>query len=365
VPPSRTEPADIRVVAVGVDRYHAGPAWSLTGPVEDSLRFVRFFLAQGIPAPNVTLLTSPVAGDAPDGVVRRPADRATVREVLVREVASARQSTLFVVWGGHGHVDREHRRRLFYADATDEDAVDLDLDSLLRRYASALVPKLNRQVWLVDACQTHESAGGLRTTGHETFAAGAPIDGRSQDVIFAAGVGQPAANLNSRRTGLFSREVLSLLESDGLAVLDQPESLLTALRDRFTALRNDGLTAQVPTYLWHRSLLGDESYLLDPLPRPRTAPGVPLPVFADLVEALLSVPEFQSPNEREHILSLLSGNVRSVIHRGGTARADAVGILQTCLRRPDGLRELGAAIGSVAGEEAAAVFRNAAEQLNR
>lgn len=367
MPPPLPDPADIRVVAVGVDRYDAGAAWSLSGAVEDSLRFVRLFLGWGVPPENVTLLNSPQTGEAPHGVVRRPADRATVRDTLVREVPAARQTTLYVAWGGHGHADAENRRRLYYADATSEDAVDLDLDSLLRRYASDRVPHLDRQLWLVDACQTHDRAGGgFPVSGHETFAAGAPVDGRAQDVIFAAGVGQPSTNLDVRRTGLFSREVLRLLESTGPALLQQPEELVSALRRRFSALRDQGLTAQSPTYLWHRNLLGDEGLLLDSRPAPRSPrTEVSLSALAHLVEALLSVPEFHRPNEREHILSLLGGNLRSVIERGGTARADAVGILQACLRHPGGLAELGGAIRTVAGDESANRFRDASKELRQ
>lgn len=112
-------------------------------------------------------------------------------------------------WGGHGFVDTGRRRRLRYADARAAELGDLDLDSLLTTFASDLVPGLNQQVWLVDACQVHESTA----FGHETFRHGKPVAGRVQDVLFAAGVGQAAANLRVRRTGVFSREVLRVLES--------------------------------------------------------------------------------------------------------------------------------------------------------
>ena len=200
---------------VGIDRYGDTPNWDLAGPVADAVRFVEWFRSVGVPAERITLLASPADGPppAPDGVEVLPADRATVREVLVRRPPRMPQRTLFVVWGGHGYVDVNRRRRLHYADTTPDDPLDLDLDALLTRFASTSVPGFDRQYWIVDACQVT----GPNRGGHETFDAGDPVRGRAQDVLFAAGFGQPAMDLGPERTGVFSREVLRILEADGPA----------------------------------------------------------------------------------------------------------------------------------------------------
>ncbi|GAB3932261.1 hypothetical protein GCM10027614_01080 [Micromonospora vulcania] len=271
------DPRDVQVVGVGIDRYAAGSDWSLVGPVDDAIRFARRFVARGVPPEQVTLLLAPEPepGAVPPGVVVRPADRATVRDVLLRELPTRRQSTLHVVWGGHGYVDVGRHRRLYYADATATDAGALDLDSLLATFASDLVGAFDRQLWIVDACQLHDRPQGLRSPGNETFPAGEPVAGRTQDVLFAAGLGQAAANLRVRRTGLFSREVLRLLESGGTDWLDDPALLVAALRERFAELRASGLAGQTPTYLWYRNALGDEGLVLGRSQAGRPVPSAP------------------------------------------------------------------------------------------
>ncbi|MEU7841418.1 hypothetical protein AB0B39_10630 [Micromonospora sp. NPDC049114] len=364
------DPRDVHVVVVGIDRYAAGPEWSLAGPVDDAVRFARWFVAQGVPPGQVTVLSSPDPG--PDalapGVVRRPADRATVREVLLRDLPARRAPILYVIWGGHGQVDTGRHRQLYYADATVTDAGSLDLDAMLASYASDLVPACDRQVWIIDACQLHGRSDGAHVPGSETFPVGAPVVGRQQDVLFAAGLGQAAANLGVRRTGLFSREVLRLLDGGEAGGLAQPERLMALLRERFVALRANGLTAQTPTYLWHRNALGDEGLVLHGPAAgsaPPPAPASPSPaLLGPFVEALLEVPEFLRPNDREEILSLLRGQVYAAIRRSSAARLDAISVVRTCLRYPGALSELVEAVRFFATDEAAmARVENAATRL--
>lgn len=353
------DPRDVHVVTVGIDRYAAGDEWSLTGPVDDAVRFAAWFVARGVPPDQVTVLLAPDPGpDAlPPGVDRRPADRATVRQVLMRELPGRPGSVLHVVWGGHGYVDTGRHRRLYYADATATDSGALDLDSILATFSTDVVPGFDRQVWIVDACQLHERPQGLRAPGTETFPVGDPVPGRRQDVLFAAGVGQAAANLRVRRTGLFSREVLRLLEDGDGGRLADPERLVTALRERFDQLRADGLTAQTPTYLWYRNALGDEGFVLSRSGSGRpaaTASASPSPAaLAPLVDALLDVPEFLRPDDREEILSLLRGPVRAAIRRNSAARLDAISVVRTCLRYPGALSELVEAVRFFASDDEA------------
>ncbi|WP_052745061.1 caspase family protein [Micromonospora sp. HK10] len=355
------DPREVHVVAVGIDQYAAGREWSLVGPADDALRFARWFVARDVPPGQVTVLSSPCPGpDAvPPGVVLRPADRATVREVLVRELPARQASTLYVIWGGHGYVDTGRRRRLYYADASATDPASLDLDSMLATFASDLVPTFDQQVWIIDACQLHDRPQGLAMPGSETFPVGTPVAGRRQDVLFAAGFGQAAANLGVRRTGLFSREVLRLLDDGEAGRLAQPERLMSTLRERFADMRASGLTAQTPTYLWHRNALGDEGLLLHRSETGTVVPAAPAPSapsparLGPLVDALLQVPEFLRPNEREEILTLLRGPVYAAIRRSSAARPDAISVVRTCLRYPGALSELVEAVRFFATDDAA------------
>jgi hypothetical protein len=356
-------------VVVGIDRYGGTPRWDLAGPVEDAARFVHWFHAVGMPAERIVLLASPAGGappDVPAGVEVLPADRATVREVLIRRVARLAHRTLFVVWGGHGFVDLRRRRRLYYADTDPDDPLDLDLDSLLARFASSHAPRLDRQFWIVDACQVDGSAPPL--SNHETFEAGDAVTGRAQDVLFAAGFGQRAVDLGTQRTGMFSREVLRILESDGLPALATPGAMAERLREVFTDLRSRGQTAQTPTYLWYRSASGEEGHLLR-LARSQTPPPAadrpPGPAeLRPAVDALAAIPEFQRPQDREVILGLLRGPVYTAIPRSSVARLEAVNAIRTCLRYPGGLTELVDAVRFfAAGDPAMDRFEVAAREL--
>lgn len=353
------DPRDVHLVGVGIDRYAVGSEGSLVGPVDDAIRFARHFVTGGVPPEQVTLMLAPDPGpDAvPPGVVLRSADRATVRNVLLRELPTRRESTLYVIWGGHGSVDTGRHRRLYYADATATDAGAIDLDSMLATFASDLVPAFDRQLWIVDACQLHDRPQAVRSPGNETFPAGNPVAGRTQDVLFAAGLGQAAANLRVRRTGLFSREILRLLESGDTDWLGDPDRLVTTLRERFVELRASGLTGQTPTYLWYRNALGDEGLVLRKPEAGRQAPAAPASppptVMAPLVDALLEIPEFLRPNDREEILSLLRGQVYATIRRNSAARLDAISVVRTCLRYPGALPELVEAVRFFATDDAA------------
>ncbi|WP_203845744.1 effector-associated domain 2-containing protein [Dactylosporangium siamense] len=341
--------ATATVVVVGVGEHQAGAGWSLAGPVPDALRFAQYFLDRGVPAQRVQVLSTPLPphGALPDGVRCRPADRGTVRQVFLRELPASDATDLYVVWGGHGFLDTARRRRLYLADTIESDAVDVDLDSLLATYTSDVVTALRRQLWLVDVCQLHDDGGRLRVRGHETFPAGEPVAGLTQQVLFAAGHGQGAADLRVQRTGLFSREVLRLLHRDGgAALLADPPALFEALRERFSTRRGAGLTRQTPTYLWYRNELGDEGQLLHSASRHPAAPVTEVPVpppssaLVPVVEALLALAEFREPATREEILQLLRGSLYGSIRRHPAARPDAISIVRTCLRFPGGLTEL-------------------------
>ncbi|MBC2902427.1 effector-associated domain 2-containing protein [Streptomyces cupreus] len=357
-PVPQADPRRTTVVVVGVDAYRAGAHWALDGPVSDALRFADWFLARGVPPERITaLLSAPpertaAARKVPYTVLG--ADRATVHTTLLRTVAAEQSELLWVVWGGHGVVDGEGRRRLFYADATAHDPINLDFDALLTYYRAT--PRHPRQIWLVDACQLlHNSWRARRRLPREDYGTPMARTARDQAVLFAARPGEAATNLSGAGTGLFSREALAVLTDDetiGTGWPPDPGAVMDRLRDRFTRLRAEGHASQTPTYLWSRTWDGDEAQLLS-----RGGPDPASPSGADLTpdrlraltDALLSVEEFVEPQGREEILGLLRIGVRAAIARHSRPRMDTISILRTCARRPGALRELAEAVLLCAG----------------
>ncbi|MDT9695773.1 effector-associated domain 2-containing protein [Streptomyces sp. P17] len=357
-PVPHADPRRTTVVVVGVDAYEAGSHWALDGPVSDALRFADWFLARGVPPERITaLLSAPperaaAAPKVPYTVLG--ADRATVHSTLLRTVAAEPSELLWVVWGGHGVVDAEGRRRLFYADATADDPLNLDFDALLTYYRAAL--RHPRQIWLVDACQLlHNPWRARRQLPREDYGTPMPRTARDQAVLFAARPGEAATNLSVPGTGLFSREALAVLTDDetvGMGWPPDPGVVMDRLRERFSRLRAEGHAAQTPTYLWSRTWDGDEGQLLS-----RGGPEPTVPAHADLApdrlraltDALLAVEEFVEPQGREEILGLLRIGVRAAIPRHSRPRMDTISILRTCARRPGALRELAEAVLLCAG----------------
>lgn len=360
-PAPSCRPERTTVVVVGIDEYAAGPTWNLPGASDDARRYAAWFLSRGVPPDRVHALVAPLPGGrsgwADLSVTPQAATREKLRSVLVRQVASADGDLLWVVWGGHGILDGEGRRRLLTADATALDPLNLDLDDLLVLHRSSAMRSFPRQLWVVDTCQTfYDGFETGRVLPRERYPAGRPGNRRlHQEVLFAASPGQLAANLPEARTGLFSREVLEELEAtDGVWPPDF-ETVIHTVRDRFGD-RAGGLTRQSPTYLWYRDAHGDEGRWELPAGS-APAPADPRPVHASrgdrseaAVTALLAVPEFGSPATRDLIVGRLGTEIGSLAPRSPSARLDAVGIVGTCLRFPDGPRWLAAAVRSCLGD---------------
>jgi hypothetical protein len=387
--PVEVSARDTLAVMVGIDRYAADPEWRLHGPVDDAARFARWFLDRGVPAEQVVMLTSPVPGDEAAAVAppvpARPATAATVRQVLLREVPRRTGRLLWVIWGGHGFIDAQRRRRLYYADATPEDPVNLDLDAMLASLASDLMPSFDHQIWMVDACQIHGvPARQAWVPGTETYPRGAPVPGRRQDVLFAAGFGQSAANLGRQRTGLFSRELLRLLGEHRGGFPPDPRALTERLRDRFGQLRENGLTAQTPTYLWFRDWLGNEGQVWQAGPGMRAPAGrasraqddrvrngpAELALLREAVDALLEIEEFRTTSGRHEILELMRPDISSALPLQPTVRLQAISLLRTCRRFSGGLPELLEAVrffaaGTAAMERFAAAVSKLADSGSR
>ncbi len=335
VPP--VDPARVHALIVGIETYEAGSAWDLPGPARDAVAFHRMLCSAGVPEHQLRLHLAPLPPYEPQ-VEHRPADHATLRRALVRELAQAHGEVLWVWWGGHGILDRAGHTRLFCSDATTSDKVCLDLESALDRYASDAVPGFTEQLWIVDACETFEEALAFRDPlPSDALPAGRRTLTHRQTLIRAAGRGRRAANDPVRATGLFSDGLLDILarHADVLPAVPDPEELFDEVRERIATLREAGQTLQHP-----------EIHLRGP-GRTEDLNGAPgpgersVPALLRAVEALLAYPLMEDPIERQAVVAALSPSLVRTLPRHSKARTDAVGILTSLARRrPEALWEL-------------------------
>ncbi|MGW5462604.1 effector-associated domain 2-containing protein [Streptomyces sp. NPDC003996] len=331
-PAPRIDPRRVHALIVGIEAYAAGTDWDLPGPARDAVAFHRLLSAAGVPDSHLHLHLAPLPPFTP-GAEYRPADQATLRRALVRELPCSEGDLLYVWWGGHGVLDRAGHTRLFCADATTNDKVSIDLDSALGRYTSDAVPGFAEQLWIVDACETFEEALAFRDPlPPEPLPGGGRTLVHRQTLLRAAGRGRQAVNDPVRATGLFSDVLLGLLagRTPVLSALADPEELFTAVRDRFAALRRAGHTFQQPVM----ELRGPERTVVLAAAGP-PAPGErAVPPLVRAVDALLAYPLMADPEERQAVVSALGPSLAGTLPRHSKPRTDAVGIL-TALSRQD------------------------------
>ncbi|MFD8259583.1 caspase family protein [Streptomyces griseoluteus] len=335
----------MHALIVGIERYDAGADWDLPGPARDAVALYQLLRDAGVPEDRLRLHLAPLPRHVPD-VPYRPADHATLRRVLVRELPLAQGDMLWVWWGGHGVLDRAGRLRLFCADATTADKLGIDLDSALERYAGDAVPALIEQLWVVDACETFEEDLAFREQlPPEALPVGRRNLAHRQTLLRAAGRGRAAANDPVRGTGLFSDVVLGLL-TDRAAVLPappNPEELFPAVRERIAALREAGRTLQYPEIRLQspeRTVTLQQS--AEPGGKRQASP------LHRAVDALLAYPLMADPAERQTVIAALDPRVTATLPRHTKARTDVAGVLTgLARRRPQALWDLFDAVVSV------------------
>jgi Effector-associated domain 2 len=328
----RVRPEASSAVLVGIDHYAAG--WRLEGPAHDARLLATRLLELGVPPERVTLLLSPGSGEFL-GIPIRPADYATVRSVLVEELAARPSEFLLLSWGGHGVVRGTDQRRLFCADATAVDKRNVDLNSLLAALRSTLY-RHPRQAVLVDACQNHVEELNLEhELPSESFPRGAPSASVTQKVLLAAGPGQVAVNDGPRGTGLFSSVVREEWGAEWPPNLDL---LRERVGRRFVELRAAGRTTQVPTHLWTRGADGET--VLFTADRTR-AGGLPTATVGALADLLLDLDELAGgPSRWQVILQLLPREMASALSGVGPQRLQVIDLIRTCERFPGGQKAL-------------------------
>ncbi|MEU2404961.1 caspase family protein [Streptomyces rubiginosohelvolus] len=340
------DPARVVALVVGVERYAAGPRWTLPGPVRDALRFRDWLRSTGVPDANILLHLAPAETaetaatvDADTG--HRDADHETLRRALVHELPARQGDVLWIWWGGHGVLDRDEHLRLYCADATDADRRNIDLESARRRLSSDVLPGFTEQNWVVDACQTFEERHRPAVTIPDgSLPAGQRLRVHRQSVLLAADRGQRAANDPVGGQGVFSDILLRELAALPGGPAPDPEALFAAVRGRFDRLRADGGHTQVPTLHLYRP--GHAEHLPAP-PGPPAArnAGAPGPErrgggLARVVDALLAYPLMSDRDERQTMVAELDPVLVARMPRHAVPRTDVLGILRTLRRRPEG-----------------------------
>lgn len=261
------DPLKTYALVVGVEHYAAGPKWDLDGPASDARKFVEWLRTRRVPDENIFLYLSPLdknASLAEPGA--KAATRENVYQALTTILLSKTNGTLlYLFWGGHGMITPENQRLLYYADATQQNIMNLDFNSLLTSLRSDFFSGLEQQIFFIDACANYVANWRLYgTLPHETFPTGNPLATREQFVCLAAKPGEYAKNVTEQQTGRFSqvvREELAKQESDHWP--PDMETLATSLSTRFSELRAEGEAKQTPIHFWYKSWDGSERSLGD------------------------------------------------------------------------------------------------------
>jgi len=349
-------PERTHAVVVGIERYDAGRAWDLDGPARDAYRFVAWLRRSGVPEANIALFVSPLdpanMSHAGLGTTVLPATREHIYRGLTGDLSRKQGELLLLLWGGHGIITAAGERRLFYADATQQHMLNLDLNSLLTALRSDTYAGLPRQICFVDACANYiDGWNAAATLPHETFSCGRPFVAQQQSVFLAAKAGDLARNLTAEQTGLFTRELLAQLEA--VSNDDLPpdtDALAGQLAARFSTLRDEGATRQTPNYFAYRDWTGNEHTLGQPGAlhsmgvgqaslTPQRAPTMTLNQRERLLSSLLACPTITNPNQRQMILQQVRADIVNSIPRDPVARVDVLNIVATCLRYAGALQE--------------------------
>lgn len=254
---TKVSPQCTYALVVGIEKYNAGPSWDLDGPVNDARNFANWLCSRGVPPKNVFLFLSPLDKNqnsklASPKFAEQEALQQNISRTITDVLPQKQGDLLYIFWGGHGIITAAGERRLFYADATQKNKRNLDLESLLLSLRSDFLCSFPRQIYIVDACANYIADPRLPIVAGETFSSGPPRKGCAQFVLLAAKTGEVAKNDSKRRTGLFSAAIMEeLAEADSSWPPDM-EKLANNIESRFERLRQLGSVQQTPTYLWFR-----------------------------------------------------------------------------------------------------------------
>ena len=340
-------------IVVGVEHYEVGEKWNLDGPAPDARRFAAWLLDRGVPADHIALCLAPLSSNKdamglPETVAAQEATYGRFDKLLTDELPNRNESLLIVYWGGHGLMQPDGTQHLFTADATVANKRNIPLSRVMQYLRSSAIPDtaFNQQVLIVDACANYVQSRKLLTAIPAVdFPYGSDVVvNRQQFTLFAARPGEAAKNLDKLQTGLFSRELRTLLEAQPAAVWPPDfDSVATALMQRFAALRNQGLPGQTPGF-FSAGPWGGAVRTLGAVPTTGSADPASVTLSAQdkgrLADALLECDSILLRDTREDVLRQLRRRMRNAIPRHNANKFDVFSIVDTCLRYSGGLAEL-------------------------
>ncbi len=344
------DPAQTYALVVGIEKYDAGSAWNLDGPVTDALEFCRWLLARNVSREHIDLFLSPLENNRPriqeSKFEAQPATRSAIDGALTT-LHETKGDLLVLFWAGHGVVNGENDRRLFYADATSDNKRNLDLDSLLKSLGSSYFAGFPRQILFIDACANYaeEMQWAFKLPGEE-LPVGQPT-GHEQFVFMAAKDGQVAKNLGKEKRGLFSQNLLQELPRDpGSAWPPDMKKLVEVVQARFGALREAGQAQQSPIYLSTRDWDGSSMSLrvgsvrgIDQL-HPKTPWKLTTKEKRTLADALLACRTIQDTNARDTAIDELRAEIRFAVRRNSSAQIDVWNLITAASDYAGGIEEL-------------------------
>ena len=236
------DPQDVCAVIVGVEHCAVFDDDPLVGPVRDAIEWFDWLRECGVPSERMRLFISakPVSqGLLDDWATRRGQavlDEATetrFRRFIVEDLpllaGKGRNALLLVVWSGHGMIDlrdASRTRRLFYADASTDIALNLELVSFMKALRAPRYAGFTQQIAVIDAC-ANDAFGfsqGRRLYQPTDFGAFAGALNIEQRVLLATAPGQLAGSIG----GASARESVALFSHRLLAALRAQPTMANA-----------------------------------------------------------------------------------------------------------------------------------------
>ena len=254
------DPSTTYALLVGIEKYAAGSAWDLNGPANDVYKFAKWLRDNKVPTENISILLSPldknneISENIASLIGREPlaATAENVNRSLDKDLASRQSNLFFFFWAGHGMIaTTKDDRRLFYADATSNQAQNLNFTALLDAMQTDFYKSTPRQIFFIDTCANYLPPLANIPPSYSP-AASPQILHSQQFALFAANPGELAMNKNDEQTGLFSRELLTILNNlpkDGSWPPDM-KTVTERIEKQFIELRKQKDTNQIPVFWW-------------------------------------------------------------------------------------------------------------------
>lgn len=260
------KPEKTMAVVVGIEKYAAGRKWDLDGPASDAFRFVKWLRYRGVPKENILLFLSPLEANLYKiqmlDVPCRPIDLSTFTNEITGNLRNLNGDLLWFFWGGHGVVDKDKDRKLFYQNATETTLWNLNLNNLLETCQTDYFKSFSKQIWCIDTCANFIEDMSIEfSLPGVTFPAGDPAKNIDQYVMFAAKQGELALNQTAMKSGVFSNLLLTLLEQSDNEWPPDMAKINNELKRQFAQLRDKGKLDQTPVIFWYKDGQGDEETL--------------------------------------------------------------------------------------------------------